>query len=202
MGKEIKVVILLILLFLFQCSAPSVNVKIDPSFDPKLVKNIAVLEFEPSPGEPSSGAILQESTIEAFKKQGFNVVEKERVKEALSRLGLKRSADYSDAELNKLISELSVDTIVFGKVMEFTSSGYAEGLLHESTAQPMPGATMPYVEYSYTLYFTLNLYHDLSGKTVLIGENRKQGKARTINMKEIGKKAVEEIISRLKTSKY
>lgn len=201
MIKLLKSFILLTPLFIFQCSAPSVSVKTDPSFDLRMIRNVAVVEFEPAPGEPSSGAVLQESVIEAFKKEGFNVIEKGRVKEALSKLGLKRSADYSDTDLKKLISELSVDTVVFGKVMEFSSSGYAEGLLHEPTAQPMPGTTMPYAEYSYTLYFTLNLYHDPSGKIVLIGENRKQGKARTINMKEIGTKAVGEIISRLKSSK-
>lgn len=199
--KEILKFVILLSLFVFQCSVPSVNVKIDPGFDPKLIKNIAVLEFEPSPGEPSSGEILQESVIEAFKKEGFNVVEKAKVREVFSKLGLKRSSDYNEAELKKIIAELSVDSIVFGKVAEFASSGYTEGLLHEPTAQPMPGATMPYAEYSYTLYFTLNLYHDPSGKTVLIAESRKQGKARTINMKEIGEKAVREIISQIKTSK-
>lgn len=201
MEKVLKFLILLFPLFLFQCSSPSANVKMDPSFDPKLVRSIAVLEFEPSPGNPTSGITLQESTIEAFRKQGFYVVDKEKVKEAFSKYGLRKSSDYSEQELKKLVNELSVDTIVFGKVLEFTSSGTSEGILHEATPQPMPGATIPYAEYSFTLYFTLNLYHDPSGKTVLIGENKKLGRARTINMKEIGTKAVGEIIAKLKPSK-
>jgi len=199
--KKLNFMILLSILILYQCATTPLKFQMDPSFDPKLIKKVAVFEFEPTPGEPSSGKILQEAGIEAFKKQGFNVLEKEKVKEAFSKLGLRTAKEYSESEMKKLISELGVDTIVYGKVMEFTSSGSPEGLLHDSTPQPMPGATIPYTEYSYSLYITLNLFHESLGKTVFSAEYKKQGKGRTINMKEISTKAVIEITSKLKTQK-
>jgi len=199
--KKLNFMIFLAILILYQCATTPLNFQMDPSFDPKFIKNVAVLEFEPTPGEPSSGKILQEGAIEAFKKQGFNVIEKEKVKEVFSKLGLRTAKEYSESEMKKLISELGVDTIVYGKVMEFTSSGSSEGILHDSTPQPMPGATIPYTEYSYSLYITLNLFHESSGKTVFSAEYKKQGKGRTINMKEISTKAVIEITSKLKTQK-
>ncbi len=196
--KISKILIILSILALYHCSTTPMSVKMDPSFNPEMIKSVAILEFEPTPGEPSSGAILQEATIEAFKNEGFNVVEKEKVREAVSKLGLRRSGEYTESEIKDLIRELSVDTIVSGKVIEFTSSGSAEGILHESTPQPMPGATIPYFEYSYNLYIILNLSHERAGKTVFSAEYKKEGKGRTINMKEISIKAVREILSELK----
>ncbi len=200
--KKLNFMIFLLILILHQCATtPPLNFQMDPSFDPKLIKNVAVLEFEPTPGEPSSGKILQEATIEAFKKEGFNVLERERVIDALSKSGIRTAKEYGESEIRKIKDELGVDTIVFGKVSEFTSSGWSEATLHDSTPQPMPGTTIPYAEYSYSLYITLNLFHESSGKTVFIAEYKKQGKGRTINMKEIATKAVTEIISKLKTQK-
>lgn len=154
----------------------------DLFFDPKLIKNATVLEFEPAPGEPSSGKILQEATTEAFKRQEFNVLEKEKVMEALSKIGIRIAKECSEFELRKLYNELAVDTIVLGKVSEFTSSSWSGATLHEPTTQPMPGATIPYTEYSYSLYITLNLFRESSEKAVFSAEYKKEGKERAINI--------------------
>lgn len=200
--KRLKFISFLSILILYKCTTTPLNVQLDPSFDPELIKNVAVLEFEPMPGEPFSGKILQEATIEAFKKQGFNVLEREKVMEALSRIGgIRIATEYSESEMKKLHNELAVDTIVLGKVLEFASSGWSEAVLHDSIPQPMPGTTIPYTEYSYSLCITFNLFHESFGRIVFSAEYKKEGKGRTINMKEISFKAVTEIIAKLKTQK-
>ncbi len=118
--------------------------EIEPSFDMGSIKRVAVVGFVPYPGEPDSGKSMEDAAINALKRQGYEVVEKEKVREVLSSLKLKVSESYIPSEITQIAKALSVDAVLFGKILDYYISGSSEGVVHDSTPQPGPGAYIPY----------------------------------------------------------
>ncbi|MGQ9619048.1 MAG: hypothetical protein ACUVUG_08840 [Candidatus Aminicenantia bacterium] len=168
-----------------------------PAFNLSSVKSVAVIEFRGYPGESKSGDIVQESSIKALKKLGFSVVEKEKVSQILSSLGLQITDEMPSSSISEIANALSVDAVLFGKILDFSSSGTSEGVFHDATPQPGPGSYIPYAEYSYSFKISLKLA-DSTGRIVLTAENKRSGRARTVNMKEIAEKTIKDIFKKAK----
>jgi hypothetical protein len=95
---------------------------VSPTYDFSQVERVGVLQFDSYGDQPSSGEVIANQFAIELLRQGYEVIERRRLRAVLRDHKLQHKRPLTPAEVRELGYALGVDALLTGAVMDYTPS--------------------------------------------------------------------------------